>query len=197
MRWLVAANIVWLAAGILAYATRIPMMVGAAFAAAVALPGLLALRDSGAATSRLWIDRSISACIGTWTLLVVLMVLPLMTLEDGGDLWATRGYWVMTLVVANGGFLLMNATAFLAAGAQGGAKEVRTYAVFHLGLLVLALYFLLTVDNARMVFELGSRDMTAFDLRMAPALAAIPGVTWMLGFWRLRASEETRAPVSS
>ncbi len=197
VRWLVAANVVWLAAGLLAYWTTMPMMLGAALAAAVALPGLLILRASGDDLTRLWMDRAVSASVGTLVLLLVLAALPLMTLEDGGELWTTRGYWVLTLLVANGGFLLMNAAALLGAGAKDAKTDVRTYTIFHVGLLVVALYFLLQVDDAMTVYSIGSREMAAFDLRMAPVLAAVPGVTWALGFWRLGPSASAQAAESA
>jgi len=186
-RWLVAANAVWLAAGLLAYATRLPMLVGAALAAAVAVPGLLALRRGAAGEeARLWADRAFSYAVGTWAVLLVVVLLPLITLEEGGNLWGERGYWLITLVVANGGFLLMDASAHRALAGPGDAATLRSYVGFHVVLLLVAAWALWSMDDTVVDVTVAGETLRAFDLRMAPAFAAVPGLTWALAFWRLR-----------
>lgn len=185
--WLVAANLVWLAAGVLAYATRLPMLVGAALAAAVATPGLWALRrDATGEEARLWADRGFSYAVGTWTVLLVVVLLPLITFEEGGNLWGRRGYWAITLVVASVGFLLLDTSAFRALAGPETVGAVRSYALFHAALLVVALWALWSMDHALVDVTVAGEALRAFDLRMAPALAAVPGLTWALAFWRLR-----------
>lgn len=186
-RWLVVANAVWLAAGLAAYATRLPMLLGAALAAAVATPGLLALRrEAVGEEARLWADRAFSHAVGTWVVLLVVILLPLITLEEGGNLWGERGYWLIALVVANGGFLLMDASAHRALAGPGDAVTLRSYAGFHVVLLLVAAWALWNLDGVVVDVTVAGEVLRVYDLRMAPAFAAVPGLTWALAFWRLR-----------
>lgn len=188
VRWLVAANAVWLLAGLAAYATRLPMLVGAALAAAVSVPGLRALRRDADGEQRLWADRGLSFAAGTWAVLLVVVLLPLITLEEGGpeaNLWSGKGYWAVTLVVASVGMLLADACAFLAL--RGERDTVRTYGLFHAVLLLAALWVLWTQEHVVATVTVAGEALRAYDLRLAPALAAVPGLTWALAFWRMRA----------
>ena len=182
-RWLIISNVAWLLAGLLAYATRTGLAIGTAIALVAALPGLWQARAAAEGQERMWLDRGASYAAGAWAVLAILIVLPYITLEEGGSLWSSMGYHVLLLVVASGGMLAWNATAFQGLAPSDDVRGVRRWAAFHVFVLAGAVWLAAREATTHAVIVRGM-ETAMLDLHVAPLLAVVPGLVWALAFAR-------------
>lgn len=185
VRWLVGANIAWLAAGALAYYTAARFSVLTAIAILVALPGLMRLRtELQDPQCRRWLDISFSCAVGTWAILAMMVVIPYVASEGGNSLWSSNAYATLGLAVSSLGALAWNATAFQGLAAWDDVRSARLYSIFHLVVLAGALFY---SRDARVVeVMLRGEVFQMVDLAVAPALASVAGIVWAVALWRSR-----------
>ncbi len=186
IRWLAASNVLWLLAGVLAYATSISLVVGTAIALVPALPGLLEMKRSlPDERGRRWMDRAVSFAIAGWAILAVMIIIPYIASEEGLSLWSSRGFSGLGIASASIAMLLWNAAAFQ--GLTGDTVSTRMYVGFHVALFAVALYFFTQSDLATTTFLLRGQEITMADPRLSAGIAAAPGLLWALVMWRARA----------
>lgn len=172
-RWLLAANALFVAGGVLAYFTSIGLDIIVALSLVAAMAGLWRTRSSN-----VWIDRAASAAAGAWAVLAVLILIPYITVEEGVSLWSLRGYAALGIATASLGMLAWNICALRAQ--PGGAARWQRPAAIHGVLVLAALWYALGSDGSSITYMVRGFEVTSYDLQMAPALAAIPGISWML-----------------
>lgn len=186
IRWLAAANVVWLLAGVLAYATSVSLVVGTALALVPTLPGLLELRRNPVDAARSqWVDRAMSFAIAGWAMLAVMILLPYIASENGLSLWASRGFASLGIATASVAMLLWNAAAYMGLAAANDLKAIRLYAGFHVALLAVALFYAASEMDTTTILLRG-QEIVMPDLKMAAGIAAAPSVLWALVFWRIQ-----------
>lgn len=168
-----ASNGIFVLGGLLAYQTSIGLDIVVAVALVAAMAGLWPAR-----AQNIWMDRAASVAAGFWAAIAMLILIPYITVEEGVSLWSLRAYSTLSIVVASAGMLAWNAAAAMAQ--QDAGKTVRSLAAFHLGALLVAAWLALGSDGQSVTYVVRGFEIPSHDLRLAPALAAVPGVAWLI-----------------
>lgn len=169
--WLVAANAIFVAGGLVAYATSINLALLGAFALVAALAGLWRIRD-GPLAAGADVGRSFAA--GGWAVLAILIILPYITVIDGQSLWSSDAYAALTVAAAGGAMAGWNAAVLR------DHPQARTYLIFHVLLIVAAFILALRGDGSTFMMDFSGDTLAVRDLQLAPALVAAPSLSWAL-----------------
>ena len=181
--WLIGANVLFVAGGLAAYTTDLSLALVAAFALVAAVAGLWRLKEQPG-PFQAGADLGASFAAGSWAVVAVLVLLPYITVEEGRSLWSSSAYAGLGVAVASLGMLGWNAATMWSLPDE--RRNVRTYALFHAVLVVVAFGLVLRGDGTMVALGLRGVELMAHDLQLAPALAAAPSLSWALGFWRER-----------
>lgn len=175
VRWLIASNLLWVAGGVLAYYTPMTLVVGTAIAV---VPAFAAFR----AGSGVWNDRGTTYSVGTWAVMAMWVAIPYVASENGVSLWSEKGYVVLGMFLATFGMLLVNIAAWQVAEGVRGTR----FAAFHGAVALVAAWIGGTTAPQLRPIMLRGHEILAPDLVLAPAIAAAPGIMWVLLLWRAR-----------
>lgn len=183
LEWLVAANAIFVLGGLVAYATSLNLAIVTAFALVAAMAGLWRMKQQEGPLQQ-GADVGASFAAGGWAVVAILVLLPYITADQGNGLWTSKAYAGLTVAVASLAMLGWNAAVLH--GFPEARRNVRSFAGFHALLIVAAFVLALRGDSTTMTFMMDGIERTAIDLRLAPALAAAPGLSWAMGLWSQR-----------
>ncbi len=185
IRWLLAAQALFVAGGVIAYVTPTSFALWTAIALVAGLAGVWQARPTLEGQAATWMDRSASAAAGAWAILAVLIIMPYIALDSDISLWADLGYQALLFSIACLGMMLWSAAAFQAMAQWDDVRSVRTYAAFHVVCWAIGLALLWNGDGTTTQFLARGQEVDAMDLALVPMVGAVPGLVWLLGMLRL------------